>query len=136
TISTRNWPDGLAAFAATRTTAISMFAAAAPVKGDGLGELVPDQEAAAEGQRRKARLRDRRSANFSGSASRTTGASGASRQKPSANSRRRSGTLTPPDTGDQPAAVDREPHAIPLGWRGYFGFCQTPRVLTNLKAWI
>jgi RNA-directed DNA polymerase len=23
-----------------------------------------------------------------------------------------------------------------LGWRGYFGFCQTPRVLSNLEAWI
>jgi len=23
-----------------------------------------------------------------------------------------------------------------LGWRGYFGFCQPPRVLTNLEAWI
>jgi len=23
-----------------------------------------------------------------------------------------------------------------IGWRGYFGFCQTPRVLTNLGAWI
>src|SRR6201998_687725 len=22
-----------------------------------------------------------------------------------------------------------------LGWRGYFGFCQTPRVLTNLEGW-
>ena len=22
-----------------------------------------------------------------------------------------------------------------VGWRGYFGFCQTPRVLTNLEAW-
>jgi RNA-directed DNA polymerase len=22
-----------------------------------------------------------------------------------------------------------------LGWLGYFGFCQTPRVLTNLEAW-
>jgi RNA-directed DNA polymerase len=22
------------------------------------------------------------------------------------------------------------------GWRGYFSFCQTPRVLTNLEAWI
>jgi RNA-directed DNA polymerase len=27
-----------------------------------------------------------------------------------------------------------EPYLI--GWRGYFGFCQTPRVLTNLEAWI
>jgi RNA-directed DNA polymerase len=23
-----------------------------------------------------------------------------------------------------------------IGWRGYFGFCQTSRVLTNLEAWI
>jgi RNA-directed DNA polymerase len=23
-----------------------------------------------------------------------------------------------------------------IGWRGYFGFCQTPRVLANLEAWI
>jgi hypothetical protein len=23
-----------------------------------------------------------------------------------------------------------------VGWRGYFGFCQTPRVLTNLEALI
>jgi hypothetical protein len=23
-----------------------------------------------------------------------------------------------------------------VGWGGYFGFCQTPRVLTNLEAWI
>ena len=23
-----------------------------------------------------------------------------------------------------------------IGWRGYFSFCQTPRVLTNLDAWI
>jgi hypothetical protein len=22
------------------------------------------------------------------------------------------------------------------GWRGYFGLCQTPRVLSNLDAWI
>jgi len=23
-----------------------------------------------------------------------------------------------------------------IGWRGYFGFCQTPRVLNNLESWI
>ena len=33
TISTRSWPDGVTVFAATRTTAISMFAAVAPVSG-------------------------------------------------------------------------------------------------------
>jgi RNA-directed DNA polymerase len=31
-------------------------------------------------------------------------------------------------------AEDLAPYLI--GWRGYFGFCQTPRVLTNLEAWI
>ena len=40
------------------------------------------------------------------------------------------------DTGDQPAAADRRVVAYVRGWRGYFGFCQTPRVLTNLEAWI
>ncbi|WP_461195547.1 reverse transcriptase domain-containing protein [Bradyrhizobium sp. UFLA06-06] len=29
---------------------------------------------------------------------------------------------------------DLSPYLI--RWRGYFGFCQTPRVLTNLEAWI
>jgi RNA-directed DNA polymerase len=29
---------------------------------------------------------------------------------------------------------DLSPYLI--GWRGYFAFCQTPRVLTNLEAWI
>ena len=23
-----------------------------------------------------------------------------------------------------------------IGWRSYFGFCQTPRVLANLEAWV
>lgn len=32
------------------------------------------------------------------------------------------------------AAALARPHLI--GWRGYCGFCQTPRVFTNLEAWI
>ena len=33
-----------------------------------------------------------------------------------------------------PQVVDElKPYLI--GWRSYFGFCQTPRVLTNLEAW-
>jgi RNA-directed DNA polymerase len=41
----------------------------------------------------------------------------------------------PPDTGIalQQLIEDLTPYLI--GWRGYFGFCQTPRVLTNLEAW-
>jgi RNA-directed DNA polymerase len=34
-----------------------------------------------------------------------------------------------------PQVVDElKPYLI--GWRSYFGFCETPRVLTNLEAWI
>ena len=32
--------------------------------------------------------------------------------------------------------VVKELKSYLIGWRGYFGFCQTPRVLTNLEAWI
>ena len=56
--------------------------------GHGLGEPVPDHEAAAEGQRDEERSGAiRRSVSSWGSASRMTGASGASRQKHSTNSR-------------------------------------------------
>src|ERR1700751_3894486 len=34
----------------------------------------------------------------------------------------------------QQMIADLTPYLI--GWRGYFGFCQPPRVLTNLEAWI
>jgi RNA-directed DNA polymerase len=34
----------------------------------------------------------------------------------------------------QQIVEDLAPYLI--GWRGYYGFCQTPRVLTNLEAWI
>jgi group II intron maturase/reverse transcriptase-like protein len=37
-------------------------------------------------------------------------------------------------TSLQQLIEDLTPYLI--GWRGYFGFCQTPRVLTNLEAWI
>ena len=40
--------------------------------------------------------------------------------------------LPPLVTGNRPELI-----SVPvIGWRGYFGFCQTPRVLTNLEAWI
>ena len=41
-----------------------------------------------------------------------------------------------PDARVQFAADDRRPHAIPHRMARDFGFCQTPRVLTNLEAWI
>ena len=49
TISTRNWPDG-SRFCRYADDCTSMFAAGAPGNGDGLGEPVPDWQAAAEGQ--------------------------------------------------------------------------------------
>ena len=42
--------------------------------------------------------------------------------------RRTSGTSVPKLTEDLTPYL--------LGWQGYFGFCETPRVLSNLDAWI
>ncbi|CAH2394365.1 RNA-directed DNA polymerase (Reverse transcriptase) [Mesorhizobium ventifaucium] len=39
-------------------------------------------------------------------------------------------------TGDQSAAVDQGAEAIPHRMARLLRFCQTPRVLTNLEAWI
>ena len=41
-----------------------------------------------------------------------------------------------PDARGQFAADDRRPHAIPHRMARVLRFCQTPRVLTNLEAWI
>jgi hypothetical protein len=30
----------------------------------------------------------------------------------------------------------KEPKPYIVGWRGYFGLCQTPRALTNLEEWV
>jgi hypothetical protein len=62
-----------------------------------------------------------------------TGASGASRQRRSTNSR---GRLTRRTRRVSLQLVIKELKPYIMGWRGYFGFCQTPRVLTNLEAWI
>ncbi|HOX07048.1 MAG TPA: group II intron reverse transcriptase/maturase [Planctomycetota bacterium] len=44
--------------------------------------------------------------------------------------------LTRRTRGDGLAQVVEELSSYLLGWRGYFGFCQTPRVLYNLDMWI
>ncbi len=71
--------------------------------------------------RRRARWRAQMSASSSGSASRTTGASGASRQKHSTRSRRTSRDLARRTRGLslQQMIDDLAPYLI--GWRGYFG---------------
>ncbi len=44
--------------------------------------------------------------------------------------------LTSRTRGRSLAQLIEEAAPYLIGWRGYFGFCQTPRVLTNLEAWI
>ena len=53
-------------------------------------------------------------------------------------SRARGGTICAASLRHARLAVSRTEELTPYlrGWRGYFGFCQTPRVLTNLEAWI
>ena len=52
------------------------------------------------------------------------------------------GAHRPEEQLDPGVGANRQPQLIVqltpylIGWRGYFGFCQTPRVLTNLEAWI
>jgi RNA-directed DNA polymerase len=41
-----------------------------------------------------------------------------------------------PDKGKSSPQIAEELRSYLIGWRSYFGFCQTPRVLTNLEAWI
>jgi len=116
-----------------------MFAAVAPVRGcvggcDPRCEPVPlTREAAADGPKRRGKarcsVRDRRSASFLGFSISNDGKRAVhSLQKPSTNSRRRSWDLTAGTRGIPPAAVIEDSSYL-IGWRGYFGFCQTPRVL-------
>ena len=106
--------------------------------GHGLGEPVPDPEAAAEGQP----VEKRRGATGGAAVlglhpSRTTAANGASRvPRAQPRSRRGSGRSPAGHGGLSGAQRIEEPAPYLIGWRGYFGFCQTPRVLTNLEAWI
>ena len=44
--------------------------------------------------------------------------------------------MTRPTRGFSLQQLIKELKPYIVGWRGYFGFCQTPRVLTNLEAWI
>jgi hypothetical protein len=54
-----------------------------------------------------------------------TGASGASRQKPSTNSRRRSRDMTRRTRGISLHQLIEDLRPYLIGWRRYFGFCQT-----------
>ncbi len=46
----------------------------------------------------------------------------------------------PPDHEPEPRLVlgprDRDLRSYLIGWRGYFGFCQTPSVLRDLDSWV
>ena len=69
-------------------------------------------------------------------ASRTTGASGRLRPKALDRFKMRIRELTRRTLGvSLPQLVEQlAPYLV--GWRGYFGFCDAPRVLANLDAWI
>ena len=80
--------------------------------------------------RRWSARRDRRSGNSWASASRMTGANGALRRalgKFKALIR----DMTRRTRGISLPQLIKELRPYLIGWRGYFGFCQTPRVLTN-----
>jgi len=44
--------------------------------------------------------------------------------------------LTPRTRGARPQQIVKELARYLVGWRGYFGFCQTPSVLRALDQWV
>src|SRR5262245_48626769 len=64
-----------------------------------------------------------------------TGASGASRRRLLPSSKRGS-RRSPRTRGKSLPQIIEELRSYLIGWRSYFGFCQTPQVLTNLEEWI
>ena len=61
---------------------------------------------------------------------------GASRRRRSPASRARVRELTRRTCGRSLAQIVKELSVYLIGWRGYFGFCQTPSVLRALDQWI
>ena len=136
TISTRNWLDVVTGSAVTRMTATSMFAATTPAKGEGLDKPVPDRQAPLESQRGKSAVARPEERKFLGFSIANDGSE--RRIAPKAldkfKDRIREITCRTRGISLQQMIADLRPYLI--GWRGYFGFGQTPRVLTNLEAWI
>src|SRR6478736_376022 len=84
--------------------------------------------------RRRVRWHDRRSGSFSGSASPLVQAS-------SAQSRRNLWNASNSESGrsrerQRASASKRQLATYMRGWRGYFGFCETPEVLIALTRWV
>jgi RNA-directed DNA polymerase len=48
----------------------------------------------------------------------------------------KAGELTRRTHGRGLEQIVKELSVYPIGWRGYFGFCQTPSVLCSLDAWL
>ena len=104
--------------------------------GHGLREPVLDQQAAAQGQRGEERGGATGERKFLGFSISNDGSE--RRIAPKAldkfKGRIRDMTRRTRGFGLQQLIKELKPYIV--GWRGYFGFCQTPRVLTNLEAWI
>ncbi|MGY3621769.1 group II intron reverse transcriptase/maturase [Bradyrhizobium sp. USDA 10063] len=63
-------------------------------------------------------------------------ANDALRRKRSLSSKDRVRDITRRTRGTNLERIIKDLSPYLIGWRGYFAFCQTPRVLTNLEAWI
>jgi len=135
-ISTRNWDSGVTASAATPTTATSTPQPSRRRTGHGFRESVPDQQAQAEGQRgeeRGARPEERKFLGFSFA---NDGSERRIEPNALAEFKARVRVITRRTRGKSLPQIVEELRSYLIGWRSYFGFCQTPRVLTNLEAWI
>src|SRR5262245_57018922 len=136
-ISTRNWNGGVTALAATPTTATSTSAVAVP------RERVMASVSQFLTSRLKLKVNEAKSAvarpeerKFLGFSIANDGSERRIAPQALAKFKARIREITRRTRGKSLPQIIEELRSYLIGWRSYFGFCQTPRVLTNLEAWI
>jgi hypothetical protein len=108
--------------------------AAAAASGHGLGEPVLDQQAETEGQRGEEPVAQPEERKFLGFSISNDGSERRFAPKALDKFKRRIRDVTRRTRGVSLQQVIKELKPYIVGWRGYFGFCQTPSVLTILEA--
>lgn len=104
--------------------------------GHGFRQPVPDQEAAAEGHEAKSAVARPEERKFLGFSISNDGSERRIAPKALDKFETLIRDMTRRTRGISLPQLIKELKPYLIGWRGYFGFCQTPRVLTNLEVWI
>jgi hypothetical protein len=104
-------------------------------RANALGEPIPDHKAAANGNDAKSAVARPEERKFLGFSISNDGAERRIAPKALDTFKTRVREQTCRTRGLSLTQIVEELTPYFIAWRGYFGFCQTPRVLTNLEAW-